>query len=51
MLRHSDVFSDSDSGQVVAPTPEQLARENMPLATFLAVEKARSATHVELDDL
>ena len=23
----------------------------MPLATFLAVEKARSATHLDLDDL
>ncbi|WP_295011346.1 sigma-70 family RNA polymerase sigma factor [uncultured Microbacterium sp.] len=32
-------------------SPEQLARENMPLATFLAVEKARTAEHVDLDDL
>lgn len=32
-------------------SPERLARDNMPLATFLAVEKARSATHVDLDDL
>ncbi|WP_274618403.1 sigma-70 family RNA polymerase sigma factor [Microbacterium sp. C5A9] len=51
MLRHSDVFADSDPGQGVASTPDQLARDNMPLATFLAVEKARSATHVDLDDL
>lgn len=34
-----------------APTPEQLARDNMPLATYLAVEKARTAGHVDLDDL
>ena len=32
-------------------SPDRLARDNMPLATFLAVEKARSATHVDLDDL
>lgn len=32
-------------------SPERLARENMPLATFLALEKARSAEHVDLDDL
>lgn len=51
MLRHSDVFADSESAQDAPLTPEQLARENMPLATFLAVEKARSATHVDLDDL
>lgn len=51
MLRHSDVFADSENSQDAPLTPEQLARENMPLATFLAVEKARSATHVDLDDL
>lgn len=32
-------------------TAEQLARENMALATFLALEKARTADHVDLDDL
>ncbi|MFJ4037723.1 sigma-70 family RNA polymerase sigma factor [Microbacterium sp. NPDC090007] len=35
----------------VRPTPEQLARENLPLAKYLAVEKARTALHVDLDDL
>jgi len=32
-------------------TPEQLARENMPLAKYLALEKARTAAHVDVDDL
>ncbi|WP_279367545.1 sigma-70 family RNA polymerase sigma factor [Microbacterium testaceum] len=32
-------------------SPERLARENLPLAKYLAVEKARSAQHVDLDDL
>lgn len=42
-----------DSGVLSQPrlSAEQLARENMPLATFLAVEKARTAEHVDLDDL
>lgn len=30
---------------------ERLARENLPLAKYLAVEKARTAQHVDLDDL
>lgn len=34
-----------------SPTPDQLARENLPLAKYLAVEKARTAQHVDLDDL
>nr|WP_255305204.1 sigma-70 family RNA polymerase sigma factor [Microbacterium sp. 3J1] len=44
-----------DSGPLApalaAASPEQLARDNMPLATFLAIEKARTAQHVDLDDL
>jgi RNA polymerase sigma factor for flagellar operon FliA len=32
-------------------TATQLATENMPLATYLAVEKARTAPHLDLDDL
>ena len=32
-------------------SPERLARENLPLAKYLAVEKARTALHVDLDDL
>ncbi|GAA1917222.1 RNA polymerase sigma factor FliA [Microbacterium aoyamense] len=32
-------------------TPEWLAQENLPLAKYLAVEKARVAPHVDLDDL
>ncbi|WP_180993475.1 sigma-70 family RNA polymerase sigma factor [Microbacterium testaceum] len=46
------------SSSVTAPSepaspmsPERLARENLPLAKYLAVEKARSAQHVDLDDL
>ncbi len=35
----------------VRRSPEELARENLPLAKFLAVEKARTALHVDLDDL
>lgn len=45
------VSADSDALSDARPSPEQLARENMPLATFLAVEKARTAEHVDLDDL
>lgn len=46
------VFSDDSTGQPkAAPTPDQLARENLPLAKYLAVEKARTARHVSLDDL
>jgi len=45
------VSADSTQPEVVSASPEKLARDNMPLATFLAVEKARSATHVDLDDL
>ncbi|MEN0023353.1 sigma-70 family RNA polymerase sigma factor [Microbacterium sp. LWO14-1.2] len=51
MLSQSAFSADSASSPQTHPTPEQLARENMPLATFLAVEKARSAVHVDLDDL
>ncbi|MDQ4213188.1 sigma-70 family RNA polymerase sigma factor [Microbacterium sp. ASV81] len=32
-------------------TPAELARENLPLAKFLAIEKARTAEHVDLDEL
>ncbi|MGJ0388370.1 sigma-70 family RNA polymerase sigma factor [Microbacterium sp. CGR1] len=51
MLSNSGVSADSGTSADIPPTPDQLARDNMPLATFLAVEKARSATHVDLDDL
>ncbi|WP_276326152.1 sigma-70 family RNA polymerase sigma factor [Microbacterium hydrocarbonoxydans] len=51
MLSNTAVSTDSGQAATPAPTPDQLARENMPLATFLAVEKARSATHLDLDDL
>ena len=51
MLSSFAVSADSTQPEVVAASPEKLARDNMPLATFLAVEKARSATHVDLDDL
>lgn len=51
MLSNSAFSADSSSADVLAATPDQLARDNMPLATFLAVEKARSATHLDLDDL
>ncbi|MDL9977885.1 sigma-70 family RNA polymerase sigma factor [Microbacterium sp. ASV49] len=34
-----------------SPSPERLAQDNMPLATYLAVEKARTVPHVDLDDL
>lgn len=44
-------FAGSGTPTDVIPTPEQLARDNMPLATFLAMEKSRTATHVDLDDL
>lgn len=46
------VFSaDSASQPGSSPTPDELARENLPLAKYLAVEKARTAQHVSLDDL
>lgn len=51
MLSNSALSADSGTVAEAPATPEQLARDNMPLATFLAVEKARSATHVDLDDL
>ena len=51
MLSKSALSADSSAPPAPAPSAETLARENMPLATFLAVEKARSATHVDLDDL
>ncbi|MFJ4225287.1 sigma-70 family RNA polymerase sigma factor [Microbacterium sp. NPDC089695] len=51
MLSHSALSADSAPIGAVRSTPEQLARDNMPLATFLAVEKARTAAHVDLDDL
>lgn len=51
MLSSFAVSADSTQPEVVPASPEKLARDNMPLATFLAVEKARSATHVDLDDL
>ncbi|WP_445928298.1 sigma-70 family RNA polymerase sigma factor [Microbacterium sp. CGR1] len=51
MLSSSAVSADSTQPQEAPASPEKLARDNMPLATFLAVEKARSATHVDLDDL
>lgn len=35
----------------VPASAERLARENLPLAKYLAVEKARTALHVDLDDL
>ncbi len=49
MMSSSALFADDAPRDSV--TPERLARDNMPLATFLAVEKARTATHLDLDDL
>lgn len=43
--------ADSAPQQEHRPSPELLARENLPLAKYLAVEKARTALHVNLDDL
>lgn len=51
MLSSSAVSADPTQPAEAPASPEKLARDNMPLATFLAVEKARSATHVDLDDL
>ncbi|MFS0854176.1 sigma-70 family RNA polymerase sigma factor [Microbacterium sp. 179-I 3D4 NHS] len=51
LLSHSELSADSGANSAARATADQLARENMPLATFLAVEKARSAQHVDLDDL
>ncbi|MFJ2541567.1 sigma-70 family RNA polymerase sigma factor [Microbacterium sp. NPDC087589] len=51
MLSSFAVSADSSQPDDIPASPEKLARDNMPLATFLAVEKARSATHVDLDDL
>lgn len=51
MLSSFAVSADSTQPEDTPASPEKLARDNMPLATFLAVEKARSATHVDLDDL
>lgn len=51
MLSSFAVSADSSQPDNTSVSPERLARDNMPLATFLAVEKARSATHVDLDDL
>ncbi|MGK3947503.1 sigma-70 family RNA polymerase sigma factor [Microbacterium sp. K2] len=51
MLSSFAVSADSTQPDDIPASPEKLARDNMPLATFLAVEKARSATHVDLDDL
>jgi RNA polymerase sigma factor for flagellar operon FliA len=46
-----DLSADSAGDAVRRLSPDQLARENAPLAKFLAVEKARTAQHVDLDDL
>lgn len=51
MLRDSALSAEPGPRAEPPATPEQLARENMPLATFLAIEKARTADHVDLDDL
>jgi RNA polymerase sigma factor for flagellar operon FliA len=51
LLSSFAVSADSTQLHDTPASPEKLARDNMPLATFLAVEKARSATHVDLDDL
>ncbi|MHC9044226.1 sigma-70 family RNA polymerase sigma factor [Microbacterium saperdae] len=51
MLRHSDLPADSGAPADASATPDRLARDNMALATFLALEKARTAEHVDLDDL
>lgn len=51
MLSSFAVSADHAQPEDIPASPEKLARDNMPLATFLAVEKARSATHVDLDDL
>ncbi|NJI29945.1 hypothetical protein HBI98_22575, partial [Aeromonas veronii] len=51
MLSHSAFSADSTASVEPPASAEKLARDNMPLATFLAVEKARTAAHVDLDDL
>lgn len=51
MSNHSVFCADSDAPSESVPTPERLARENLPLAKYLAAEKARTAQHVNLDDL
>lgn len=43
--------ADSSRKNADSLSPEQLARENLPLAKYLAVEKARTAEHLRLDDL
>jgi RNA polymerase sigma factor for flagellar operon FliA len=51
LLSHSEFSADSGVNSDARTRADQLARDNMPLATFLAVEKARTAQHVDLDDL
>ena len=51
MTSLSSLSADSARPQGSHPSAETLARENLPLAKFLAVEKARTALHVNLDDL
>lgn len=51
MSSRSAFSADSAFERESSPTPDELARENVPLAKYLAVEKARTARHVDLDDL
>ena len=51
MLQDSASSAVSGSRATAPATAERLARDNIALATFLALEKARTAEHVDLDDL
>ncbi|MDN3309666.1 sigma-70 family RNA polymerase sigma factor [Microbacterium oryzae] len=51
MPGHYSFSPEWDGGPQAKTSPDALARENMPLAIFLAAEKARSANHLDLDDL
>ena len=51
MTSLSSLSADSVPPPGSRASAETLARENLPLAKFLAVEKARTALHVSLDDL
>lgn len=51
MSRTFSVSAHVAADSHTALSPEQLARENMPLAVYLAVEKARTTDLLSLDDL
>lgn len=51
-MPRESAFSAVSGSRASSPAEaERLARDNMPLATFLALEKARTAQHVDIDDL